>query len=69
MVYLHRADPTIASYNASAVKFYNASAVKFYNASAVKIYNATSSPLRLENKRVFIYILLKTLYPTTTPKS
>jgi hypothetical protein len=40
------ANPTIVSYNASAVKI--------YNASAVKIYNATCSLVRFENKNIFI---------------
>jgi hypothetical protein len=35
------ANPTIASYKASAVKIYKASAVKIYKASAVKIYKST----------------------------
>jgi hypothetical protein len=41
------ANPTIVSYNASAVKI--------YNASAVKIYNATSSLVCSENKQFFFY--------------
>jgi hypothetical protein len=37
-----------------------------YNASAIKVYKATSSLVRFENKNVFIYVLRKMLYPTTT---
>jgi hypothetical protein len=40
------ANPTIGSYNASAVKI--------YNASAVKIYNAASSLVRFENKKLLV---------------
>jgi hypothetical protein len=41
------ANPTIVSYNASAVKV--------YNASAVKVYNATSSLVRFKVKNIFFY--------------
>jgi hypothetical protein len=50
------ANPTIASYNSSAVNFYNASAVNFYNASAVNFYDATGSLTRFENKNYFILL-------------
>jgi hypothetical protein len=43
------ANPTIAS----------------YNAGVVKIYNTLSSLVRFEGKDIFLYILLKTLQPTT----
>jgi hypothetical protein len=39
------ANPTIASYNASAAKI--------YNASAVKNYNATNSKARFKNENYF----------------
>jgi hypothetical protein len=50
-------NPTIACYNASAVKNYNASAVKIYNASAVKIYYDVGSLVRFENKKSFFSTL------------
>jgi hypothetical protein len=60
------ANPTIASYNASAVNFYNASAVNVYNASAVNFYNAMGGLTRFENKNILFYFEKRSMLPTTT---